>query len=283
MSADVTVRADWADGRTLGALQQAIEARSKLLGETAARSVTATAINVLRSLRAETATAPKRPNVIEGRQVYEIKPSALVGGWAQPQLRGRKGRRVVRPVGGHAMDRVDGARVVNLAGNYARAKDGRVYTLKITNAASGCRWFPAKSEVLHVIANSEADVVKYAEERIRRRIGQYRGISKRAIGLAMHQVAGTPTTSNTTSKDLSRILGRVVSSETRTSGYDSGGSSVTVVDGLPAAMLSLRGGARSFQAALQRATNATVAIINKRCSAPFAARIETPFPEAARR
>lgn len=282
MSVAVTVRTDWADGRTLGALQQAIEARAKMLGETSAKSVTATAINVLRSLRAETETAKKRPNIIEGRYAYEIKVSGLVGGWAHPKRSGKKGRRVVRPVGGHAMDNVDGIRVINKAGNYARAKNGTVYTLKIANMTSGCKWFPEKCDVVHVIANSEADVVKYAEERIRRRVGQYRGISKRAIGLAMHQVAGTPTESNTSAEDLSRILGRVVKCESRTNGFDGGVSSVTVVDGLPAAMLSLKNGQQSFQTAMQRAVNSTVAIINKKCTVPFAAKIETPFPEVKR-
>lgn len=286
MSANgVSISAACADGHTLAQLSAAIQARANLLrAETTESATKATAINVLRSLRAETSVVRKRPQIIGDRYDVNIEETGFSAGWASPGRENPKGRRVVRNGrGGKHVDRVAGCRVVNLAGRYSRNAPPKVWRLSISNLAGAGKFYPARADSVLCIARSRGDVEKFAFNRIARRIGQYRGISKRALGLAMHQVAGTATTSDTSAADIRRLLGRVVRASASGAGFGAGRYSVDVLDGLPAAALALKNGQQSVALAIQRAANATVATINRKCNVPFFDRLPTPFPEASRR
>ena len=98
--------------------------------------MTATTINVLKSLRALTGIVGKNPNVIDGKWDIKIEDTAYISGWASPPRNHQKGRRVVRLGNSNAIDAGDnGNRVVNLAGPYSKSdeKSIKVYKLTIRN------------------------------------------------------------------------------------------------------------------------------------------------------
>ena len=270
------------DTRALEVLAQVIEARKQYIStETTENAVTATCINLLTSLRADTATVKKRPSIFDGRYYVEIEDTGLVGGWAHPPRIGRKGRRVVRPAGGgKAIDRYNGMRIVNLAGNYARCHESKVYQLAIYNVyridGSGKPFYPARVDSCYVMAANEDDVRKFAEQRIKRRIGQYRGISKRALGAAMHAFGK----GGTVGGDLQRLVDAVVDVKQVLDGYGDGHFGVSVEDNLPMAQKALKSG--SMTQSIQKACNRTVSIINRfgDKAGRMWERLETPFPEA---
>lgn len=282
MTDAVTISAAWADTRTLQALQAALAARSQYLEhECAEKSVTATAINVLRSLRAETRTVPKRPAIFDDRYLVSLQEGGgYVAGWAAPPRNFRKGRRVLRAgAGGHAIDRVGPRRrrIINLAGPYSRGERLQVFRGYVTNLKSLGEKKPFID--VYIVAKSEADARRWLELRIERRIGQYRGISKRAIGLAMHQMAGTPESGAFGSWDIQRLLGRVVRASSSARGFGSGTAVARVDGGIPEGVSALKNGSFSFQIAMQRAVNFTVGLINKRGALPLGQKLVTPFPE----
>lgn len=266
------------DTTALEQLARAVEARRDYIGETAEKSVTATCINILRSLRADTATVGRRPTVFGGRYLVEIEEvGGMVGGWARPPKCGTRGRRVVRPAGGgKSIDTFNGMRIINRAGNYARCHSARVFKLSIYNKdADGRPFYPAKADCVMVMAASEDDVRKFAQSKIERRIGQYRGVSKRALGAAMRSFA----TGGDVGGDLQRLADAVVDVRKEIEGWDSGHVRVTVADNLPHARQALRSGSESV--ALMRAANGTVGYIN-RCAeraGKFWMPLETPFPD----
>lgn len=286
MSTMFQLDAGWGvEMRTIDALQNAIEARKNLLaGETGEKAVVATAINILRSLRAETNQVGKNPVIIGDRWLIKVERSQYIAGWASPGKHNPRGRRVFRTsANGHALDRIGPGRkrIVNLVGRYTRGEQVQTFRGSATNLLSRDPGTPFYSR--YFAARSQEDVEAFLVQRIKKRIGQYRGISRRALGLAMHKVAGTATTSATSSLDMDRLLGQAVTATVRVSGYNSGEASVSVMDALPAATLALKNGAMSLDIAIKRAVNATAAIINKRCDVPLHEQIKTPFPEVRRR
>lgn len=283
MTNEVAISANWVtdagQSRPLEALRQAVAARARLIGETSERATIATAIAVLKSLRAETGKVGRRPIVIEGNWVVDIRESGAVPGWAAP------GRRVVRRGStGRAEDRYNGGRIVNLAGNYARGRNGRAFTLSIRNTmANPSRpFYPAQGDCYMVIATTREDVEKFARQRILRRICQYRGVSKKALGIAMHAVSSSGAGEAVT-QDVARIVGRLVHAKTYGTGYGAGEFGVSVADDLPRALLALKSGPDGVDIALKKAANATAAIISRKMSAGFGERVEAPFPEVVKR
>lgn len=268
-----------AGNEELAALAAVLDARRTFIrGETTEGAVTATCITVLTSLRADTATVKKRPSIFDGRYLVEIEEVGAVAGWAAPAHRGRRGHRVVRMGGSSgSVERVNGCRIVNLAGNYARGGNGRVYSLAIYNKDGGGKpFYPAKAESIWCIAASVDDVRKFAQTRIKRRIEQYRGISKRALGAAMHafHVGG-----RVESGPLQRLADSVVDVRKELEGFDSGRVRCSVADNLPHAEQALKSG--TVNTALRKAVNSTVAKINRwgeRQSALWE-RIESPFAD----
>lgn len=269
------------DFSALDELADAVEARRRYLGETTEQAVDATAINVLTSLRADTATVKRRADIFGGRYYYEIEETGLRAGWARPGRGNASGRRVIRNGGRGAMDTYNGLRVVNKAGNYAMGRNPSVYTLSIYNidGLTGKPFFPAAAESVAVIANSKEDVVRYADQVVQRRIQQYRGISKRALGAAMRafHVAGS---GGSMSSDLQRLADMVVDVRRYRQGYASGEYGVTVADNLPHARQALKSG--NPETALKKAANKSVAVINRLGGLDLDDYIPTPFPEVSR-
>lgn len=266
------------DRRTLESLRTALMLRQQLLAnETQEQAVRATAINVLRSLKAETKVVGRKPKIIADRWAIQVKEAGYLAGWATPGKSNPRGRRVVRKPGGHSLDRLANAPIVNLQGAYRRGEAPRVWLGSVTNLLSQNKtpWY-----VRYFVANSAEEVEQFLRRRVERRIGQFRGINKRAIGIAQHLIAGSATTSNSSESSLQKLAGRLVHARVMSHGSE---CTALVADSMPTAMLALRSGPASLQMALQRAANATVSIINKRLDLPLDKRLPTPFREIVRK
>lgn len=252
--------------------------------------MTATAINVLKSLRALTGTVGKNPNVIDGKWDIKIEDTAYVSGWAKPPRKHKKGRRVVRLGNSLALDAGEnGNRVVNLAGPYSKAneKSINVYKLTIRNTQTSK---PPFYESL-ILAQSKEQVKKFADERIKRRIKQYKGISKRLLGILMGKVHSSqkvkdqqqtlPPNSNPVPAAFLASFG-VVNKSGR--GFANGQFAIKVQDNLVNAALALKNGLSDLETALQKAANSTIGRINKVLEGRgINEKIPTPFPEISKR
>lgn len=97
------------EGKPLSVLENLIEKRQKLLGETVKESVIATAITVVKSLRAATKIAPKKAP--EGS--YLITDTGYVGSW---ERKAGKLHRVARMSSNPKSPKVANIYPVNLAG-----------------------------------------------------------------------------------------------------------------------------------------------------------------------
>ena len=285
MSAEgVHITCTWGEHRTMNALGEAIQRRVRDLGETTEQAVTAMTINTLRSLRAETSVAKKKnPKIIDERWLVEMELTGYTVGWATPANKGyKKGHRVFRLGGGrgtaNTIDPVTQNRLVNVAGPYLHAGEAAVkcYRLKITERPATKPFY----ETL-ILAKNTDDIWKFARLRIIRRIGQYSGVSKRLLGLAMPTVAEGKGEAPGGDR-ISQLAGqkcRVVRSGV---GYNTGEISITVDDQLPFSALALKHGPAGVHMAMARAANAAAGQISRKVkSTGFGEKWLSPFPEYA--
>lgn len=279
--ASATVAATWANNRTLDDLRTAIVARQKYLrGATTETAVKATAINVLISLRAETLVAPKKDaHLIADKWRWEIEATGYTAGWAYPPRNHKHGRRVIRQGGerGHALDKdpQTGKRIVNLAGSWRKGENPRVIRVKIYELPNGKPFYNSL-----MIANDDRDaLLRFIYKRIVRRIGQYRGISKKLLGIAMHKIATGK--GEAPSGELGELCADYAVVSMRGSGYGSGSFGVSFLDKIYNSAQTLKHGAASVGIAMNRAARRTIAIINKTALKPLDVPAELSFDEIA--
>lgn len=283
MANSIDIKATWANGKTLDELSKAIQERTQYLkGETTENAVTATCLNVLRSIRAATMQLGKKFAIDEGKWDIKIQTTGYTSGWAYPGKHNPKGRRVIRDGGSKAIERDDkGKRVVNVAGGYQGKRiemSIKVYKLSIRNSHTNAKPF---YETL-IIAKSVEDVRKFALQRINRRVQQYRGVSKRLLGLLMKKVYAA---SNVPSDGPNLpYLDKLAVVKKQGNGFSSGKFGISVEDNLVDALLAVKGGESGLQTALQKAANSTVGRINSMMDkiGSFDEKIPTPFPEISK-
>ena len=283
MTNAVTMKAEWMSGAkaaTIDQLRAAIAARVKYMrGQTTEGAVKATAINCLTSLRAETAVAPKKnPAIIDARWKIDIKATAYKPGWAYPPRKGeesgarktksgktRGGRRVIRMAGGEALDvGPNKNRVVNLAGRY-RKQIGesvlKVYAVTICELPNTKPFYNSL-----IISESKDRLFKFIRKRIVRRIGQYRGISKRLLGIAMHKVAASK--GERPQGRLGMLADDYAIVNVSGDGFNRGTYTISFQDNLPFSAQSLKHGPAGVQIALEKAANRSFAIIERAAAWP---------------
>jgi hypothetical protein len=284
MTEGVTVSANWMVGgnaRTLADLSSAIAARVKYMHfQTTEMAVKATAINCMTSLRAETAVAPKKnPQVIDSRWKIDIVATQYKPGWAHPPRSAKHGRRVIRMPGGKALDAGPNQnRVVNLAGHY-RGQMGesvlKVYAVTICELPNTKPFYNSL-----IIAESKDALWPFIRKRIERRIGQYSGVSKKLLGLAMHKVASNK--GNAAKDALDRLALDYAVVTMSGEGFNNGTFMVNFVDDLPFSAQSLKHGPMGVALALRKAANRCLAIVEKAAGYPIDKPNPPMFEEYAR-
>lgn len=265
----VEIKATYADNKPLKILGDLIAKREKYLkGETTENAVTATAINVVKSLRAETVVAP-----LEARDdMIKVELVATNGaGW-----RGHPARRKATPDG--KWDRT--IRPVNLM--YNLTGEGHLYKISIVNP----NLVPKKSlnkPVYYVLAPNPSVAWKYGVARVTRALKKEAGMSRYAVQMSMAKIydrSGGEAVRPFNGNSRQMLMARGAVTITRQgNGFSNGKFGLSFVDSLRYSLLALKHGPAALGMALMKAANSTAAIINKMGNVPLGKEIPTPFPE----
>lgn len=259
------------EGQPIQVLQELIKRRVRLLGETCKDAITATAITVLKSLRADTKIAPKKAR----KTSYRITDTGWVGGWERHD---GVYHRVPRTSSDRRAPKVPGVFPVNLAGqHYVKGEIVRVYKVETVNDKTMI-WEKTKHKgCWYVFAKSEKIARKFAEEHMTRRIQTYRGLAKSALGFAMAAVSGRGAFAAEVRTQKSRRAAMSAVKIYKNSGNNT--YSITVKDILNYSGLALKSGAGAVDMAMKKAANSIAGRLSKVAVAKLNQKIPTPFPE----
>lgn len=278
----ISINARTVDGRTLSELAKAVELRKRYLAETTSNAAVATMIRALESIRAVTRVA--NPKKDSGSVVVGLA-KGLSAGWRR--VSGQKPRRCVRIGSGKDAPVYNGDRkVVNKAGSFVKGELVNVYIVQDLHSKDPKTAAPL---VYYVLARDEAIARAYAARRHENRVKAHAGMAKASLGSIMHDVSGRGTPGM--KPRIKRIVKSVNKVRKNITGFGSGRVGIYVLDGLDYAIPAVDGGAASVNTAVQRAVNGIVGQINaglaKRAGAdrraPFAGKLEIPFPEIVRK
>lgn len=256
---DVKLNVD-VEGRSLSEFGKLIERRQKFLGETTDASVTACALDLLRSIRAQTKTASAAKTKI----LLESMPSLSVaftsrGGKRRPCLRAGRIRFVpssgIRPV------------FTPEAIHNARAAKVWKWVYKPLN-------HPGSTTYL-IAAPSRAAANRIAKGILKRKVARMKGLGRAAISMLMRRLYASA------NENAPGKIQAVASGFSSVRKYVAGNSyHLDLLDGLSYAELALKGGAQSLAMAAMKAANKTASVINRKCGKLLDfAPIPTPFPE----
>ena len=257
--------------RPIEVLNQLIEKRKEILKESTRDAVVATAITVLKSLRADTKTAPgEAPEA-----AVRVEDTGLTASWE------RKGttHRVVRtgPRGSVRRDLFP----VNLAGHrYMPGENVRVY--RVTPAfPDRMTWEKNKHKgCWYVFAQSEDVARNFGLRAVTRRIAKYRGLAHTALGFAM---AKTSTRQQFTAKSTSAKAQAAANAATNVVEVSGDGTWViSVTDALDYAGLALKSGPSGVNRAMMKGANSIAGRLRHSAAAPLDPPISTPFPEVSK-
>ena len=270
MSEQVTVTYE---GKPLSVLNELVEKRKKILGETTKQAVTATAIAVVKSLRAGTKTAPKKPPETS----YTIEDTGYVGGWERV---GGKYHRVPRVSLSPRAPKVAGIFPVNLAGQkYEKGEVVKVY--RITPASPNMKWEKTKhKKCWYVFARSEGVAKKFAIAHVARRIMSYLGLAKTTLGFAMAAISGNGTYAGEAKSKKSLLAASRAADVRRVEGADN--YALVVKDLLDYSVSALKDGNSGISAAMKKAANSIAGRLRKVASQKLSSeQVSIPFPEVS--
>lgn len=274
MANDIKVEADGIGGDVLTKLGELVAKRSKYLRYEMTRdSVTATAINILSSLRARTRVS-KISKANFGAVI--IPAPGVVAGW-KSDGRGtprKNARRVARAVGGHEMT---GSLVVNLAGQFRKGE--RPLCFCVVSKFPRTVGSSEKYERVYVIARSAKDVKEWAAKRQREYVRRFAGMAKWAIGQAQRQISAANFRDVDATAEAQSTALKHLTVKAEGDGGGSGSYSVSVEDALGYAVSALKGGAADFDLVLKKAANRTAGIIRNVSGLRLEDELPTPFPE----
>lgn len=264
----VTISAS-ANGKTLDELQRLIAVRQKALAETTSQAVTATAINILSSLKPQAKVARKK--AVEAD--YKVEEICDVG-W-----RGGKGSKRRVPINaGHA---VKGVYPVNLM--YGLTGSGKLYKITITNPNIRPK-IAKNAPVYYVMSPNLTVAAKFAAARVQRALDRERGLARGVIGYAQAKVSNRPMSD---AGQLAVAKGKLIATAATVtidgSGFSSGNFSIEFFDELKYSVLAQNGGNASLLLAMQKAANRTAGILNYSAKVPLDQPVPTPFPELVKK
>lgn len=264
----VDAKADW-NGRPLAELERLLALRRKAFGEDAKDATVATAIDVVKSLRALTRKAPAKANA----NAYRIEAMPYVASWERS---GRTFHRVARVGGTGAKAPI---RPVNLAGqHYVKGEHVRVW--KITPAhGARMKWEKNLNKgCWYVFAQSEGVAARFAKEHLSRVLRKEGGMAKTALGYAMARLSTRSAPVEAKGPRAQRLAAQAISVSAGGSG---GAFTLTVRDALEYAKPALKGGESAIQLAMAKAANKIAGRLAKWQETHFFSgeRVSTPFPE----
>lgn len=252
------------------AISNIVQARTKELGETTEQACTALAINVLKSIRADSKTANTKGNIVVEDVTAQYYPSFS-------REKGAKGKKIstrVLRAGGKDGPVVQPDKVVWVCGNYVKGE--KLFTFKVTDKRSEDKTFSYL-----MVCKSQKVAERHANKFHRAKVKRSRGLARYALGLAMHRVHAKESVTGNIDPDAKTTAQREVDVNVNNTGFNNGSFSIYVHDKLEYAALAMNGGDNAVQMAMQRALNGMTAYINKRFDAQgsIMGPIKVPFPE----
>lgn len=249
-------------GKTINEVIKALEARSKELGETTKNSGVAMMINILKSLRQDTAVA--KPNEKANIVVQELTQYKV----------GFRKYNGVTPVIVSAGDGkpVEGLRA-RIVDRNVKSKLLKVY--KVTDIIS-----TNKVKEYTLICKSEQSAFNYVKKIHRTRIQHRKGLAKIALGLAMNKLHNENVNDNVEQqvRNTADNNTNVFLSET---GFNNGELNIRVHDKIDYAALALKSGANAVELAMQKTANKVMGMIIHKLHSKgiFDDSYSIPFPE----
>ena len=255
----LSMNATTESGQPLKTLEEMIAVRMKLLKQTAKRALDATAVQLIKSLKAATKTAKVEKIDVEDCQGLEASFSARGKEKPRPCLRWRgSGTRFYPPRGSKV--RFTQSALVNSRG-------AQVWAFKIG--------YGEKRTVWYIAALSAGEAKREAKAMLKRRIERYKGLAKLAWGVLSWKVASTSLGGG----GAAAKAGAVARNATRISRR--GDTSLTLEDNLDYAELALKNGRSDIDAAAAKAANSIAGMINRRLeNKGLHERVEIPFPKS---
>ena len=263
-------------GKPIDELTRLIEKRRQLLRESWRDAVVATAITVLKSLRADTCTA--KPTAQKGD--FTVTDTGWVGSWKRE---GGKIHRVPRFSAAKGSARVPGIFPVNHAGKrYMPGEIVHVYRVAPTHPQHW-KWTRARQPTKHegcwyVFAQSADVAHEFALRHVARRRKIYSGLARMTLGVAMARIS---TRQQFAAPNVSRRARAAAANSAKvvtSSGMD-GNLTMTVTDNLNYAKLALKSGPGGVERAMMKAANSIAGRLRKVAGAELSAELSTPFPE----
>lgn len=215
-------------GEPISVLQQVIELRRKELGETARNAAVATAITVVKSLRASTviANASKMDLHVSEEPRYFVSWKSVGG----------RRRRIVR-MGNRKGLEVASKSLVDIAGAYQKGEELKVYS--VVDMVRGSK---EKTARYLVIARDQKSAVSFAKKRHKRRVEKYRGLAKFALTVAMMKISDNGGSSGSVNQRTRKTALDNVKATVSSSGFDKGTVDIRILDALDYATSALQGG-----------------------------------------
>jgi hypothetical protein len=302
----MNVKCETASGATVDKLCELIRKRSEYLkGELTEQSVTATALNIVKSLRAATRVASTRKSGKKLDAAYCFRKSTFVGGVYSESANGspltkngtpRKAARhfCIRDAGGHRTDLVKPAFADNPATTplvgapvyYVFVKHTLPPKNLVLRAMQGGGLSTAKTAegVLRyaVIAKDEESLRGWARRHVRDIIAQESGMARYALSILRKSIyaKGKGDALAVKSAGAKDTAARSVFYR---EAFGPGWFDLEGQVNLAYSVSALKNGAASIDVAMKKAANSTAQIINRVGKLPFEERIHTPFPEVASR
>ena len=245
------------------ALTKVINQRITELGESQRNAVVATAITMLKSLRALTKVAKLgrfrgQMGKVTGNYYASYK---TLGGKRCPCLR----------LGSPRGPELTGSRVIWLVKSW-RGNTDRPDVFAVNDSVGN-----KQRATVFVVARSAAEVKQWASENHKARVAKYRGMARWAIGFAMGKVSTRSAMNDATSAKAKALAVSKVSVKQQKTGSV---YSIDVKDALDYASYALKGGEAAVAIAERRACNSVVGYINSALKRAGSVRkpLKIPFP-----
>lgn len=253
-------------------LSSLIEKRTRLLRESVRDAVVATAITVLKSLRADTRKARKRAKSAD----VCVEETGWVGGW---EREGGIYHRVVRASSARRAAKVPGVFPVNNAGRrYIAGESVKVYRVTPTHGADRMTWAKNRNKgCWYVFAQSRKVAEDLGRRLVQRKMDSWRGLAKTALGYAMKMTSTRQSVNSDAATAKARLAAGQAASVVSHSG--DGRWTIAITDSLDYAKSALRSGSGGVERAMQKAANSIAGRLRKVAGGDLGGEIATPFPE----
>lgn len=245
-------------GKPLQVLEEMIAVRMRLLKQTAKQALNATAVQLIKSLKAATKVAKAEKIEVEDCQGLMLSFYAHGKEKPRPCIRWSGTKMRFYPP--------EGSKIRFTQAALSNGRCARVWTFK-TGFEKKTTWY--------IVASSASEARREAKKIQKRRIEAFKGLAKLAWGILSWKVASTSLGGSKTTARASATARNT----TRISRH--GDTGLTLEDNLDYAALAFKNGKSDLDAAAAKAANSIAGMINKRLeNKGLHERVEIPFPKS---